>query len=123
MVVNKVDLPLAWDPRPLDREVFLVSAKRGDGLETLKDALVARAFRGSSEKGEVVLITNARHYQVLTRAREALKRCLDAWGKGLGADFLASDVRDALTALGEITGETTPEDVLDAIFSRFCIGK
>ncbi len=123
VVVNKVDLPLKWQPQSLSRDVIPVSAKRGDGLEELKEALVAGVFgRVSGDEGGV-FITNARHYQALTRTREALIRCLKAWEEGLGADFLASDVRDGLAALGEITGETAAEDVLDAIFSRFCIGK
>ncbi len=123
VVVNKVDLPFAWEPGKLDLGAFLVSAKMGRGLEELKEALVSRAFQEGTGEQERVLITNARHYHALVRTREALDRCLDAWEEGLGTDFLASDVREALTALGEITGETTPEDVLDAIFGRFCIGK
>lgn len=126
LVVNKSDLPQAWPFQELegvarDRPLLRVSARRGDGLEDLKGALVDRAFHGGGA-GEV-LVTNARHFQALVRAREALAQCLEAWNKGLGADFLAADVKEALDALGEITGETTPEEVLEAIFSRFCIGK
>ncbi len=128
VVVNKIDLPGAWTLGELGgilegRPVFQVSAKRGDGVDSLREALVEMVGKGERRAREVPLITNVRHYQALVRAREALLRSLEAWQKGLSAEFLAADLKEALDALGEITGKTTPEEVLDAIFSRFCIGK
>jgi len=128
VVVNKIDLPGAWSQEDLGRVMvgrptFHVSAKRGDGLESLKKALIEMVGRGRRREGEIPLVTNVRHYQALIGAKEALLRSLKAWQEGLSAEFVAADVKGALEALGEITGETTPEDVLDAIFSRFCIGK
>jgi len=101
-----------------------VSAKRGDGLDELKKGLAELALKEEISSGSGgVLLSNIRHVQALSRAKDALLSFMTALEEGLTAEFLADDMRNALEALGEITGETTPEDVLESIFSRFCIGK
>lgn len=127
-VLNKIDLPRAWsweDLRGRLGEVlfFEVSAKRGDGLEELKKGMAEIVARRQRTWGDRPLLTNARHFQALVMAKEALEGFMKAWEEGLTDEFLAEDIREALKALGEITGETTAEDTLEAIFSRFCIGK
>jgi len=127
-VLNKVDLPRAWsweDLRGRLGEVpfFEVSAKRGDGLEGLKKGMAEIVARRQRTWGDRPLLTNARHFQALVMAKEALEGFMKAWEEGLTDEFLAEDIREALKALGEVTGETTAEDTLEAIFSRFCIGK
>jgi tRNA modification GTPase len=72
---------------------------------------------------EGIIITHVRHKNVLVRTREALCQGVEAIEKGLSEELVAVDIREALSILGEITGETTTEEVLDIIFTNFCIGK
>jgi tRNA modification GTPase len=69
------------------------------------------------------VVANARHYEALLKASEILRDALSALDRGITGDFIAMDIRRALVYLGEITGEISSEDLLDSIFSRFCIGK
>jgi tRNA modification GTPase len=69
------------------------------------------------------MVTNLRHYQNLTQTFDSLQRVLNGLDSGITGDFLAMDIRQALHYLGEITGTITTEDLLDNIFSKFCIGK
>lgn len=92
-----------------------VSALTSEGVEALKKEVARRL----APETESALVTNARHIAALTRAKVALESALIAGD----AELIATDLRDALHALGEITGETVDEAVLDRIFSRFCVGK
>jgi tRNA modification GTPase len=69
------------------------------------------------------IVSSVRHYDCLTKAKESLKRALKTVSENLSGEFLASDLRAAETSLAEIIGEVNPEDILDNIFSKFCIGK
>lgn len=99
-------------------------ARDKSNLGYLRERLLAAATggRGIPDQNEVVL-SNARHYDVLRRADEALARVLDGLSLGVSQDFVAMDIRQALRDLGEITGEITTDDLLGNIFGRFCIGK
>ena len=128
VVLNKIDLPRAWSWEELRGRLgevpsFEVSAKRGDGLEGLKKGLSEIVTKRQRTWEDRPLLTNIRHFQALVEAKEALEGFIKAWEEGLTDEFLAEDIREALKALGEVTGETTAEDTLEAIFSRFCIGK
>ena len=128
VVINKSDLPQRLSPgdeRRLARRgpIVAVSARRGDGLDDLRSAM-ARAVRSDA----VVQSAHgfwlaARHRAALRRAAEALTRARSALSEDLGPEFAAADLHAALSALGDIVGETTPGDILDRIFSQFCIGK
>jgi tRNA modification GTPase len=85
----------------------------------------AAILRTSAVTGEGIaeLTWNARHREALRRARAALERARDAAADDLGAEFIAADLRDTHDALGAITGQIVPEDILDLIFAQFCIGK
>jgi tRNA modification GTPase len=126
LALNKSDLPARLDlPAArsllLDASVVSVSALRGDGLAELEALLADRALGGLAlaEPG----VTNPRHQEALRRAQGALQAALEALAAGLPSDVLAAEVATAVIALGEITGENATEDLLDTIFSRFCIGK
>ena len=108
---------------PQERFVAMI-ANEGMNLTYLKDTLLAAvtAGRGSLDAQEVIL-SNARHYDALRRADEALSRVADGLTTGLSQDFIAIDIRQSLRDLGEITGEITTDDLLGNIFSNFCIGK
>lgn len=101
-------------------EVF-VSATTGAGLDTLRRALVESV--GFAAEAESLPLTNRRHLDAVKKGREALSRGLNGLLAGLTNEFVAADIREGARALGEITGELTSEDVLNDIFSRFCVGK
>ena len=126
LVVNKIDLgPLAieFDLLPADVPRVRVSALTGAGMEALEEALVNEVLSGRALTSDRPMVSNPRHKALLTRAAEHVEAALGAHEQGLPADFVSIDVMAAVTALGEITGETAGEDLLDAIFSQFCVGK
>ncbi len=100
------------------------SALSGSGIDELVQAIV-RALVGSDavSASAAHLVTNPRHRDALYRAAEHLRAVVESWEGQLPPDILAGDLTTALNALGEITGEVVGEDLLDTIFSRFCIGK
>lgn len=126
LIRNKSDLPQRGETAALAgfRCQVAVSARGGAGLPELKAAVVA-FFCGTSTaalEGGVVL-TERRHREALADALAALDRFRQSQPAGEPLECLAMELREALTALGRITGETTPEAILEQIFSRFCIGK
>jgi tRNA modification GTPase len=102
--------------------IVFISAAHKAGIDTLKDKLLEMVNVKSFKSGNVV-VTNIRHYESLTHTREALDAILAALDTTISGDFLAQDIRRALHYLGEITGEITTDDLLENIFSKFCIGK
>jgi tRNA modification GTPase len=121
VVLNKGDLPLVPLFEPFTRLPSVrVSAHGGEGLRALREAIVG-FFASDGEVVENNLVAERRHYEALLRCREALSHI--ASFSDVPAEFLALDLRDALDALGDILGVTTPADILERIFSRFCIGK
>lgn len=128
-VLNKTDLDDDFAARselndllPQDTPVVAISAKSDSDVEALRDLIVKTAFMPSVDS-DAVIVTNARHYQALTRARDAIARAIDGLGSGLSGDLLDQDIRECLHWLGEITGEITTDNILGEIFSHFCIGK
>ncbi len=134
-VATKCDLPSRWDAAALGEklralgsdkfEFCAVSSNAGTGLEGLKEKILDVALMGgSAAKLDGVLLTQTRHEDAMRRAELALAHVEDTLQKSrLSAEFIAGDLRDALDALGEIVGKTSREDVINAIFSKFCIGK
>jgi tRNA modification GTPase len=128
VVMNKADLPRAWPAR--SREDFAlghclveVSALLGSNIEKLKAAILDRLFGEAGPAREGILITNLRHCRCLEAARQAVGDAAEAVRRGLSEEYVLVDLHAALQHLGEITGETSREDLLGEIFSRFCIGK
>ncbi|MDX1943182.1 MAG: tRNA uridine-5-carboxymethylaminomethyl(34) synthesis GTPase MnmE [Saprospiraceae bacterium] len=99
-----------------------ISAINQMNIEYLKEKLYETALSGKVNL-ENTIVTNARHYEALQKASEALDTALKGLNSGITGDFLAMDIRRALVYLGEITGEVGVEDLLEHIFSKFCIGK
>ncbi len=100
-----------------------VSALTGDGLDALCAAVARALLDGPAPGAGETLIDSERQRDLLQRALAALSRFRDARSRGTTADLLAVDLADALDALGEMTGEVTSAEVLDRMFSRFCVGK
>jgi tRNA modification GTPase len=126
IVLNKSDLEnfdkLLCTEIGANSKSLAVSAKTGEGLDALRTAIMEPFESGrTTESG--FLITNARHFDVLRRAADALRSSKSLVLQGASEDLILVGLYDSLRYLGEITGETTPEDVLSQIFATFCIGK
>ncbi len=124
IVVNKIDLEAAWtgdvaEVRGLP--IVGVSAKTGDGVDALRSA-IAGAGEGEPTR-DVPAITNVRHVDLLARARTALERASLAAQAETPEEFVLADLDEVRLLLEEVTGQRTSDDVLQAIFERFCIGK
>lgn len=119
-VLNKCDLPKRIESQPDDLNVSCVT---GEGIEALKEAIVRRVRSGDvgGEMSEAMI--NARHQEALNRAHEALVQTRVALSDGLTLELAAMELRIAVNAVGEVVGKTATEDLLDVIFSQFCIGK
>lgn len=119
-VQNKADLlgdHTAW---AAVKDRILISAKNGE-IEPLRQELVRLAKEQINHNGTI--ISNARHYEALVRAKEDIERVQIGLQDGLSGEFLSMDLQDCLNALGEITGKITSQEVLNNIFAKFCIGK
>ncbi|SHK45517.1 tRNA uridine-5-carboxymethylaminomethyl(34) synthesis GTPase MnmE [Hymenobacter psychrotolerans] len=111
----------AFRTRP---DTVLIAASRGDGLDELQEALLLRVRgEGLDRLGSSTVVTNLRHARSLEAATLALNAVLTGLATGAGTELLAADLRHALAALGEITGEISSDDLLTSIFTQFCIGK
>lgn len=125
-VVNKVDLPPVLDESrlPAGAEIVRISSKHGSGIDGLRSAIF-RSFVSEQvlTSREHVAVTSVRHRDILARALQGLECFRSQLVSGASGELLAIDLRDSLAAIGEITGETTPDSILDIIFSSFCIGK
>lgn len=125
VVRNKSDLPLAAHlPETCSAPVVSISTLTGDGVVELRDAITRAFMHGHAIDGrEFVAVSKARHRDALLKARTSLQSFVANLEEGVNMELLPVDLRDALDAVGEVTGETTADDVLDRIFSSFCIGK
>lgn len=130
-VVNKID---RLDPdtlasvhkaiekaTPSTRAAF-ISAKCDIDVDRLEQMLL-KAAQIPDNDPDAVVVANARHYDALVHARDAIQRAIAGLKAGISGDFAAQDIRECMHYLGEITGEITTDEVLGSIFSRFCIGK
>ena len=121
LVWNKTDAMPAPDRSVQNVRSFHISAQEGKGISEIKAWLLDRA-RGQYDNDSIV-VTNLRHYEALVSTKLALEATRIGLSNQVPGDLVASDVRQALHHLGTITGAIDPEDILDHIFSNFCIGK
>lgn len=126
-ILNKSDLPRALsaeDEKAIAAlgKLCVVSAREGSGLEALDEA-VAEMFAAGAPVPAGEMITNERQADALRRALEALARAENAFSAGYTPDAVLTDVEEAMSAIGEITGRTVREDITARIFERFCVGK
>ena len=108
----------------MDNDIVIeISAKTGEGIDKLANAIeeLCKLNDIASENGRI--ITNMRHKIALIGARDALVRVADALEMGMPSDIVSIDIAQALDSLGEITGETVSESIVDDIFHNFCVGK
>lgn len=134
LVINKTDLPQKIDleaihPQPSltkgergDFQTAKISATKGTGLEELKNKILKTVLHGSSAGGTAI-VTNIRHVHTLEKTLASMDSFLKEIARKTPPEFLAVELKDALDAIGEILGVTTSDDILNRIFSNFCIGK
>ncbi|KYH28037.1 MULTISPECIES: tRNA uridine-5-carboxymethylaminomethyl(34) synthesis GTPase MnmE [Clostridium] len=126
VLLNKTDLELQIDKdsiKDLNSDYIIeISAKTGEGLDKFKQVIKELFFRGEVTAKEV-MITNARHKEALIRTRESLISAIGALDNTFAIDLASIDLRNAWRSLGEINGDTVEEDIIDTIFSKFCLGK
>ena len=125
IVLNKSDLTPVVAEKDLGQyghPVLSLSAGTGEGLEALKEQLLSLALSHADTAGSA-LLTNTRHIELVRQSREALKRALDSIEAGMPVDCAVVDLREAWDLLGSITGDTVHDDMVEEIFSRFCLGK
>jgi tRNA modification GTPase len=124
-VMNKMDLPGRWSPddttKLLGTSVIRVSATTSEGLDALRRTVVAHA--GSTPSEGTPVLTRSRQRDALLKARDALAAALEGVAADNAPELVAVDVQAALDHIGSVTGVVTSEDVLDAIFAEFCLGK
>jgi tRNA modification GTPase len=128
IAINKNDLPQLFSPEDLQGKIpeasfISISALFGSGIESLKKAICTVVLNGRLESSSELILSNLRHKRAVEVAQEALSQALASLAANLSWEFIILDLRRALEALGEIVGETTSEEILDRIFSQFCIGK
>jgi tRNA modification GTPase len=116
-VFNKTDA--VTDETQSDADVY-TSAVTGEGIERLKQLLYEKGFGGRSE--DAAFLIEQRHFDALSRAKDRLQKAINACGFE-PLDLIGIDVKEAWDALGEITGETATEAIIEEIFSKFCVGK
>lgn len=124
VVINKSDLPRFSIPESClqDLQPINVSARTDEGLSALRSAILA-SVNSNGVDDDSLLITNARHYDLLCSTQRALEDARSALRDRLSEELVLVPLHNALKFLGQITGETTTEDLLSEIFSTFCIGK
>lgn len=123
VIGNKSDLPRHLEPLAVSAGLLEVSCLTGQGLEALKDRIRELFWTGAVRADMVEAMINSRHQDALQRAEKALLQTIEAMNQELSLELVAVDLRTAVNAVGEIVGKTTTEDLLDSIFSQFCIGK
>ena len=124
IVRNKADLPSKLIiPGEVKTQQVLVSCAQSKGIEALKSLIKQRALKGDSDIGSLEFMLNARHKATLKMANAALSNTLEGLEKHLDLELIAMECRIALDLIGQIVGKTSTEDLLDSIFSQFCIGK
>jgi tRNA modification GTPase len=123
LVANKADLPCRAEISQLPGEVVFTSALTGEGMSHLEQQMVNAVLRGGVLSSDALLVDNPRHKDALERAERHIAQALSASNEGMAEDFVSIDLTAAVSALGEITGDTVQDELLDMVFSQFCIGK
>ncbi len=128
IVLNKIDLRKRIEDNTLssivgNKPLVRISAIKGTGLKELKEAVINLIFEGKVIPEEGAMVTRLRHKKALLDMKENLENFRDSLQEGGSPELLSLELREALDHLGEIVGAVTTEDILDRIFSEFCIGK
>lgn len=126
VLLNKIDLKSKINKEDIkelnSKYIINISAKSGEGLDRFKEVIKELFFKGEV-KAKEIMVTNSRHKEALIKAEESLKFAINALDNTFAIDLASIDLRNAWSHLGEISGDTVEEDIIDKIFSKFCLGK
>jgi tRNA modification GTPase len=122
VVINKQDLPSVWDAAEYP-DAIPVSALTGEGIDRLRDRIARFVFGDRAVGADDCIITSARQKDALESAEEKLRAAASGLRSGIPHEMVLLDLYAALSSIGELTGEVTTDDILDRVFSTFCIGK
>lgn len=128
VILNKYDLPQEVDEEEIkalagDAPVVSLSARYGSGMEELEEALRRLTETQDRDAGRRLFLTNLRHVDLVKKALEAVRRAQQSLQDGMPADCITVDLVEAWNRMGEITGETVDNELINKIFERFCVGK
>ena len=128
VILNKYDLPQEVDEEEIkalagDAPVVSLSARYGSGMEELEEALRRLTETQDRDAGRRLFLTNLRHVDLVKKALEAVRRAQQSLKDGMPADCITVDLVEAWNRMGEITGETVDNELINKIFERFCVGK
>ncbi|MFB9278358.1 tRNA uridine-5-carboxymethylaminomethyl(34) synthesis GTPase MnmE [Cohnella cellulosilytica] len=128
VVVNKIDLPAKLEIGEIERDypterIVYLSAKEGQGIEQLEQAVTGMFFSGAVESGDITYVSNARHVALLHQTRQSLEDAIQATYEGVPIDLIQIDITASWESLGQILGDAAGDSLLDQIFSQFCLGK
>lgn len=125
-ILNKIDMERKIDISGLDKikKWIEISAKNSVGIDSMEDEIYRYVVSGQVEdSSQKLVITNVRHKSALEKTKDAIKNIFETIDSGLPMDLIAVDLKEAMDSLSEVTGEISSEDLLDHIFSNFCVGK
>ena len=123
MIVTRNEIEEVYNKVSGEPKIIEISAKNNQGIEELEETLKEMFFAGNLAFNDEIYITNVRHKTALQDAYESLMKVNDSIEMGMPEDFYSIDLMDAYESLGSITGETIGEDLVNEIFSKFCMGK
>lgn len=128
ILINKVDLEQKIDEEKIrgilpDKEIIKISAQEGHGLIELENSIENMVYTGEIKAESDVMVTNVRHREAIEKAIESCEDAIRAINEKIHLEFIEVDIKNIWDYLGEVTGDTVSEDLLDTIFSQFCIGK
>lgn len=128
IILNKTDLEEKLDRKELAKisgnaPVYATSILKNEGVEALEEAIAKLFFNGIENSQSTVMVTNARHIALLKKAQNSLDSVLEGISSGMPVDLVQIDMTEAWNLLGEITGESYEDELLDQLFSQFCLGK
>lgn len=128
IILNKTDLEEKLDRKELAKisenaPVYATSILKNEGVEALEEAIFKLFFNGIENSQSTVMVTNARHIALLKKAQNSLDSVLEGISSGMPVDLVQIDMTEAWNLLGEITGESYEDELLDQLFSQFCLGK
>ena len=128
VILNKIDLPAKIDEQAVkeilpDVSVMRASMETQEGIADIEQKIVSMVYDGKVSQNNNLIVTNVRHRDILVKAEKSLQDAISMTGMGEALEFIEIDINSAYESLGEIIGETVQDDIINEVFSRFCLGK
>ena len=128
VLLNKTDLPNVYNSESLakilgNEKIINTAISKGEGIDELEKTIIDMFYRGDVEVKDEVMVTKLRHKDQLLKANKNIVDAINGMELNVPLDCLEVDVKNCWTNLGEISGDTVSEDIIDKVFSEFCIGK